>query len=75
MTGDADFYWIWIIAMAGHVAIGLEPLLAPTLQEYRHGAQSYSTADEIAAIQDISWFGIFDALPRSTFAPRIDTCP
>ena len=34
------------------VAIAREPLLACTLQEYRDGVRSYSTADEMAAIQE-----------------------
>ena len=34
------------------VAIAREPLLARALQEYRNGARSYSTADEMAAIQE-----------------------
>ena len=34
------------------VAISREPLLACALQEYRDGVRSYSTADEIAAIQE-----------------------
>ena len=34
------------------VAIAREPLLACALQEYRDGVRSYSTADEIAAIQE-----------------------
>ena len=53
-TGSTRFVVIPVEHQLPHedVALAREPLLARALQEYRNGARSYSTVDEMEAIQE-----------------------